>query len=296
MNVHRLLALSGVAVVAAACGNDDKGSTTPNQSVAYVRYVDAVPDTSALDFRFIDVIDNSPMFPGVTYGQYTPYQATGTGARHIKIFINPAPYRPDSSQIVAKQYLVDTTVTFEANTHYTVLHAGYAKTGATPKQGLYVIKDDLPAQATGKIALRAINGLWGFGNADVFTTTESATDPFASTAMEQNVPVLGPGTAAAAVRAYHVLDARPKTPDANSYKVWVRKAGMATPGATDSTSSTAPARISSDTSFANAVAGTQVDSTAFSALLLPASGTCAKCTKFTKPFTVYMVDQVGRKP
>jgi hypothetical protein len=296
MNVHRLLALSGLAVVAAGCGSDSKESTTPSQVVAYVRYVNAVPDTSAVDFRFVDAVENSPIFPGVTYGQYSPYQATGTGARHIKIFMNPLPYRTDSSQIVAKQFLVDTTVTFEANTHYTVLHAGYAKAGATPKQGLYVIKDDLPAKAGGKIALRAINALFGFGSADVFATTESSTDPFAGTPMEQNVPVLGPTTVTTAVRPYRVLDVRPKTPDASTWKLWARKAGMAAPAATDSTSSEAPARVSSDGTFPNAVAGAQVDSTIFSALLLPASGTCSKCTKFTKPFTLFMVDQAGRKP
>lgn len=299
MKVHRLLTLGGLAVVAAGCGNDDNGSTSPSQNVAFVRYVNAIPDTSAVDFRFVDEIEDSPVFAGVTYRQYTPYQPAGAGARHIKVFIDPFPYRPDSSQIIARQFLVDTTVTLEANTYYTILHAGYAKTGSTPKQGFYVIKDDLPAKAGGKIALRTINALLGFGNADVFATPETETAPFSGTALEPNIPVIGPGTATSAVTAYRTLDARPKTPDASTYKVWARKAGMAAPGASDSTSSAAPARVSSDTSFANAVAGAQVDSTVFSALLLPATRPC-NCgigrTTFAAPGILFMVDRVGRKP
>ncbi|MFL5575618.1 MAG: DUF4397 domain-containing protein [Gemmatimonadaceae bacterium] len=299
MKVHRLLTLGGLAVVAAGCGNDDNGSTSPSQNVAYVRYVNAIPDTSGVDFRFVDAIENSPVFVGVNYRQYTPYQQTGTGARHVKVFVSPNGYRADSSQIIAKQFLIDTTVTFEPNTYYTVLHAGYAKAGATPKQRLYVIKDVLPAEAGGKISLRTINALFPFGNADAFATTEESTTPFDGSALEQNVPVIDPTTVGSAVTAYRTLDARPNTSDTITYKLWVRKAGMTAPAAGDSLASLAPARVSNDGTFANAVAGTQVDKTVFTQVLLPPTVTCgcpASRPTFAKPGILFMVDRSGRKP
>ena len=294
MTVSRLLVLCGVALAAVACGGDSNGTTTPSEDIAYVRYVNAVPDTSGVDFRFVDALENSPVFPNVTYRQYTPYQATGVGARRIKVFINPTPYRADSSQIVARQFLKDTTVTFASKTYYTIVHAGYAKSGTTPQQGFYVIQDNLPATAAGKIHLRTINALFGFGSVDLFLTTETGSAPFATgTALESNVPVL---PAAAAVTPYRTLDVRPNTPATSSYKLWVRKAGLATLTSADSVSALVPARISSDTVFANAVAGAQVDSTAFTALLLPRAGTCSKCATFTTPGMLIMVDRAGRKP
>ena len=114
MTVSRLLPLCAAALVAAACGSDSNGPTAPDANVAYVRYVNAVPDTSGVDFRYVDAIENSPIFPNVTYRTYTPYQATGAGPRHLKIFIIPTAYRSDSSQLIARQFLQDTTITFEA--------------------------------------------------------------------------------------------------------------------------------------------------------------------------------------
>ncbi|MFL5576980.1 MAG: DUF4397 domain-containing protein [Gemmatimonadaceae bacterium] len=299
MKVHRLLALGGLAVVAAGCGNDDNGTTSPSQNVAYVRYVNAMPDTSAVDFRFVDAIENSPIFVAVDYRQYTPYQATGAGPRHIKVFMDPnVGYRPDSSQIIAKQFLVDTTLTFEPNTYYTILHAGFARQGS-PKQRFYVLKDALPAEAGGKISLRTINALFGFGSADVFATPDTDSTGFDGSALEQNVPELGPTTVASAVTTWRTLDTVPRSPRTNSYTLWVRKAGMATPAAGDSLFSVAPARISSDTSFANAVAGTQVDKTALTEVLLPPTLPCgcpASRSTFTKPGILFMVDRSGRKP
>ena len=294
MTVHRLLVVCAAALAVAACDDDTNGTTTPTEDIAYVRYVNAIPDTSAVDFRFVDELENSPVFPNITYRQYTPYQATGVGARRVKIFINPTPYRADSSQIIAKQFLKDTTVTFASKTYYTILHYGYARASATPQQGFYVIEDQLPAAATGKIHLRTINALFGFGAADLFTTTETGAAPFATgTALETNIPLV---PAAGSVTPYRALDVRPNTPASSSYKLWVRKTGLTTLTAADSVSAAMPARIGSDTSFVNAVAGAQVDSTVFTALLLPRSGTCSKCTTFTTPGILLMVDRAGRRP
>jgi len=93
------------------------------------------------------------------------------------------------------QIFLDTTVTFEVGKKYTLLHYGYAKTGATPKQRLIVIPDDPPTPAAGQVAVRAINAAPGIGPVDLYAkvvldTTSSAAAP-SGTPLFANIALAG---------------------------------------------------------------------------------------------------------
>ncbi|HYW31339.1 MAG TPA: hypothetical protein VE869_07515, partial [Gemmatimonas sp.] len=74
MRFRSLVALTGGLLAAGACKDDVTGVKTELAPAALIRYVNAVPDTSALDFRFVDGdVEQSPQFPGVTFRTFTAY-------------------------------------------------------------------------------------------------------------------------------------------------------------------------------------------------------------------------------
>jgi hypothetical protein len=129
----------------AAC-DEDGGVTTANRPpLAFVRYVNAVHDTSALDFKFIDAIEYSPMYTAMTFRSIGVYQGAEAGTRDIRVFAN-------SSTIgVTSVPLVDTTLTLVAGNYYTILHIGSSRAadGAATADRLVLVDDTRPAQDAG---------------------------------------------------------------------------------------------------------------------------------------------------
>lgn len=176
MRLQRIALLSAVAVLAAACQKDKGPFTAPNTPKAYVRYVNAVPDTNALDFKFVDQVEGSPYFGQLSFRDISAYQAVEVvaGGRHIRVFAtdplvtsNAIAPRID----VVSQVYVDTTINFEAGKYYTIVHTGYARTGQTPKQGLTVFEDDRSAAPSGtQIGVKAYNVAVGLGALSVTNT------------------------------------------------------------------------------------------------------------------------------
>lgn len=169
MKAFRLLLLCGAALATVAC--DDEGSVTEidRPPMAYTRFVAAVPDTSGTDWRFIDQLEYSPPAFNLTYRSFTPYQMTAPGERHLRIF-------PTSSDIdITSVPIIDEMINLEADTYYTIIHAGYARDGATPEDRLIVLQDDIPAVDDAHVAVRVLNlgtGLSGTpaGAVDVYAT------------------------------------------------------------------------------------------------------------------------------
>ena len=183
MRVHRLAIASLAIVGLTSCKGDSTGHPTGAvvPPLAYVRYFNAVSDTLPLDFRPIDQIEFSQPFLAVPFravglGSYQGYQA---GSRRIRVFPNSTDLATTSS------ILVDTSLTLNAGTYYSVMHVGYARTGQAPKQGLWVIEDPLPTPA-GNIAVRVIHTGVDLGNVDVYITA-GATDPLPATPTFANV-------------------------------------------------------------------------------------------------------------
>jgi hypothetical protein len=68
--MRALNAITAVATIAAlaACSSDaGKVFTADNGPIAYVRFVNAVPDSGAGDWRFVDQIEGSPVAFGLTF-------------------------------------------------------------------------------------------------------------------------------------------------------------------------------------------------------------------------------------
>ena len=164
--MRRFLQLSTLCLaagVASAC-KPSEVATIDIPPTAGVRFINAVPDTGAafgLDFRFIDIVENSAAFRvafrnnpqssgGVTASASIQYKAAAAGSRHFRIFLD------DTLQAVASTVLKDSTVTLEAGHNYTFLLWGNARSAGSDKMKLSVI-DETVADPGTQVALRVIN-------------------------------------------------------------------------------------------------------------------------------------------
>ena len=170
MRLSRLPALFVGLAAITGCGKDNV--TDPSfPPLAGVRFINAVNDTSAIDVRAIDQIQFSPVANALAFRSGTEHQPTEAKARHFRAFItspNPA---------ITSNPIVDTTVTFTANSRYTVLLTGSART----KVQFVVINDDVPAPAAGQIEIRSVNASTGAIDTYVVDSTITAL-PGAATA------------------------------------------------------------------------------------------------------------------
>ena len=169
--MRRILQLSTLGLlagVASAC-SPDTVFTTDLTPVAGVRFINAVPDTGAafgLDFRFVDIVENSAAFripfrngpqntviragDTVTASALIQYKAAKAGSRHFKIFLD------DTLQNVASVALKDSTVDLTAGHNYTFLLWGNARSTGSDKMRMTVIDENVPDPTT-SVALRVIN-------------------------------------------------------------------------------------------------------------------------------------------
>ena len=195
MRFQRLLFAAVVACGVSACAKDVVAVTHAPPPLAFVRYINAVPDTFNMDFRAVDQVTYSQpflntAFRGLGVGNYQGYQA---GSRHIRVFLDPNPSGPTVAvdPVVASTVMVDTTFTFTAGTYYTVLHVGHARAPSTEK--LLIIADALPTQSTTNFQYRVINTASVQGAVDVFVTPDTTTALVAGAATLPNVAPLAVG-------------------------------------------------------------------------------------------------------
>src|SRR3989442_621357 len=133
------LALAGSA---AACHPD----AVTNSAVvpkAGIHYVNAVPDTGAMDFRVVDIVSNSGLFGVAFRGMNVYAQGIEAGGRDIKVFMDGA------DPAVASTVMFDLTSAFSADAAYTLLAYGYARTGQTPTKKVLITTAAPPAVAAG---------------------------------------------------------------------------------------------------------------------------------------------------
>lgn len=175
MRFQRLLFAAVVACGVSACAKDVVAVTHAPPPLAFVRYINAVPDTFNMDFRAVDQVTYSQpflntAFRGLGVGNYQGYQA---GSRHIRIFLDPNPSGPTVpvDPAIVSTVMVDTTFTFTAGSYYTLLHVGHARAPSTDK--LLIIADALPAQSATNVQWRLINAASVQGALDVYVTTDS---------------------------------------------------------------------------------------------------------------------------
>lgn len=261
-------------VTLAACSEDDGVIVAPKVQLAYTRFIHAVPDTSAMDWRFIDILENSPTAFGLTYRNFTPYQATAVGTHQLRIFTT-------STNIdVTSVPLIDESVTLQANTYYTIVHVGYARAGQSPADKLVVLTDNIPDVATGSVAVRAVNLATGLGNLDIFASASGGTTPLPASPLFTNVAYLS-------ATAYSNLTPGPLALRATA-------AGQKTVMA----DSLAPAGLAPDPSAnLTAVGGSTRGGSAFSAFAFPrsvAGSGAPQGAVFQSPGITYIIDRNPR--
>jgi hypothetical protein len=271
MKSMRLALLLVGAFSLAACSEDDGVIVAPKEELAYTRFVHAVPDTGATDWRFIDILQNSPTAIGLTYRGFTPYQATAVGQHQLRIFTTSTDINITSVPII------DEAVTLQANTYYTIIHVGYARAGQSPADRLLVVQDNIPDVATSSVAVRGVNLATGLGNIDLFASASGGTTPLPPAPLFANVAYLG-------ATSYSNLAPGPLA-------VRMTAAGQTTVLA----DATAPPGQSADPAAnLNAVGGSTKGGSAFTALAFPRSvaGSAApQGSGFTSPGIVYIIDR-----
>ena len=181
MRRHFQLSMLCLAVgLASACSDPAKLIQTENIPTAGVRFINAVPDTNAMDLRFVDIVENSDHYQigfrngpttsgGVTGSRQIQYKNTRAGARHFRIFLN------GTTPEIASTVLKDTTVTLDAGKLYTAIMQGTARSGGM-RLAFY---EEVIADPAASVALRVINTT---GSAiDVRTYPSTGTAPVAPT-------------------------------------------------------------------------------------------------------------------
>src|SRR5579859_1037277 len=118
--VSALFLLAGLA----SCKNDTNGTIVTLPPLAGLRYINVVPDTSAVDFRIVDAVAYAPdavnatfrtggLPQGISSGAFLPlYQPVAAGPHEIRVFLN------GGSPAVSSIVLLDTTVTFLEGSNY----------------------------------------------------------------------------------------------------------------------------------------------------------------------------------
>ncbi len=247
-----LACLVGAAL--AACSDTKQGVLQPDEPVAYLRYVNVVPDTGAVDFRIVDIVGDAPSAGAATFrtGGYPsgiptnflpPHQRVAAGARQIRVF--PSSTNPQ----VTSQYLLDTTVTFQQGVYYTFYLTGSARSGTLRA----IVTEDAPASSPAGVAFRVIN-FGGAGAVDVDVVGQTTLAPLAGTATFANV-------AAGAVTAYQDLAI------GTNLKAVATAPGTRRPFLFQAL---AASGVRGDT-ITMPIAGTNVAGTAISAVVVPAS-------------------------
>ena len=157
------LAVLCLAVGAAsACSTPDTIIPSPDIPTAGVRFINAVPDTNAMDFRFVDIVENNAQYGisfrnspitsgGVTASAAVEYKNAQAGSRHIRIFLN------GTTAAIASTQLKDTTVTLTAGKLYTAIMWGSARAGTMK---LMFIEENIPDPGT-SVGLRVMNATSG---------------------------------------------------------------------------------------------------------------------------------------
>ena len=260
------------AIATTACDGDGGVTIAPKVPLAYTRFVNAVSDTGATDWRFIDQIENSPVVFGLSFRGFTPYQATARGARHLRVF-------PTSTNIdVTSKFLIDTILSFDADTYYTIVHFGFARAGQSPKHQIVVFKDSIPALGDVKVGVRAVNLAVGLGPVDLFASAAGGNTTLPAAPLFAGVSV-GASTAYASL-------------DVGGLALRVTNQSARDPILVDATAPTG--QPADPTLNLTAIGGSLLGRSVMSALLMPRSVPGSAATSFASPGLVFLIDRHPR--
>ncbi|MEP6990113.1 MAG: DUF4397 domain-containing protein [bacterium] len=267
---------------ASACSTPETIVATEDIPTAGVRFINAVPDTNAMDFRFVDIVESNAQYKigfrngpatsgGVTASAQIEYKNTRAGQRHVRIFLNGT--TPD----VASFVLVDTTLTIEAGKLYTAMMWGNARSGGMN----FVFYEEVIADPGTQVGLRVINTTGAAVDVRAFPST--GTLPVAATWVA--VPAYSRSSFVTAAPSQVLYNVQP----AGGGAVLVPQA-LALIGA--------PATSSAGTTTLDieGLPGTTQAGSAVTAIIFPASVVGSKATQFAAPGMSFMWDRRPPRP
>ena len=280
--------LACAAVLAACSGDAEKVFMAQPGQNAFVRFVNAIPDSGGQDWRFVDLVEGSPTTFNLTFRGIFPgasYQSAASGVRHLKIFqsaldLTFADPTKTSPSIVSTVF-VDTTFTLEAGTHYTLMAVGSLRAPRTAK--LVILTDNYSDPGT-SVGVRVVNA----GGSSALDVYGSATGGMSALPAAPLAAALAPFTASPWVTV---------TPGALTLRG--NSAGSKTLPAM--VEAAAPAGVAADKALnLTAVGGSTIAGTAFTAFIFPpavagslaasvVAGTCP--TRCATAGVVYAVDR-----
>jgi Domain of unknown function (DUF4397) len=166
----RLAAALLATGVIAACSKDLGPTVNTLGPRARVRVINAIPDTGAMDYRFVDSVE-APIELGLVFRGASGYQPFKAGARRLRAFA-----ASQTPAIVFGAPIIDQVVTLQADVYYTLIHVGLANAAGGTGDSVIVLVDSIPtlgALGSG-IAVRGVHAIPSVGSVDVFTTRTAA--------------------------------------------------------------------------------------------------------------------------
>jgi hypothetical protein len=247
---------------------------TPVLPTAGVRFVHAVPDTGAMDFRFVDIVENSAHYNftfRATVNLY--YKPARAGQRHLRIF------RAGTTADVASIVVKDTIVTLEAGKRYTFILWGFSRPGSSPPMRLTVIEDN-PPDPVNQVALRAIHAGAGLGAVDVIQYARGTTGTACPGGVTPPTTPTWGALAEFSVTGYTLV-----SPGDVCFTVTPAGGGTAHTANQLALTGT-PATIDIE-----AIPGTRVPGSAVSAIFVPRSVAGSQAPSFTTPGIIFVWDR-----
>jgi hypothetical protein len=288
MSFSRLLLLGVAAASVAACGSSSDSTLVTPDPAALVRFVNAVPDTGFMDFRFVDAVEGVPSTPFVNLafrsGFDRSYQRINVGAHHVRVFMGSANVGPSGSTndpAVVSTVMGDTTFTFALGVHYTFVFYGSARAGA---QKFLILTDNIAAPPSGNFSLRTAN--LNTTAQDVYVN--GSTTPLPAVGGSPGYPNVAPLSATSYINI-------PLAPATSNYAVTAADAGTTTPvrSTVMPVGTAAVAEIPGVAAALAATAGSRVGGV-FTAYIFPASTVGSKAPQtaaFTTPAVVLQADK-----
>jgi hypothetical protein len=265
MNLKRILFFTVAAVGLTAC--DDKGEvvTATLKPGAFVRFVNGVNDTLAIDFHPVDKVENG--FIAVPFRGQTPYLRFEAGTRQFKAFPNS-----DDAVTTSTPLQDNVTLTLTAGQYYTVILAGSARAAAgsaTADKITIIAETDTVSPTGANIKLRALNvdpaGPVDFFKVATTTTTPAGTPTIANVAYNQLTNYVQTATGAFAVRT-------------------------TTPGTFTVLATTAAPAGDNALAGVDPIPGATIGGSRMTAIYFPASVAGSKAASFTTPGVVILTD------
>lgn len=256
------LSLLGLAAGITAC-DVERVVETQQVPMAGVRFINAVPDTGSMDFRFVDIPESNahwdmPFRNNVVTTSSVPastklqYKAARAGERDFRIFMYGTTIE------VASTVVHEGSFTFEAGKNYTVLIWGYANPTGPGRPGnaqamrVDIFEENVPDPGA-QVALRVIN---------------TTMDPIDASYYEDGGTV--PGTATwANLAPMSISNYVTVAPDTFRYNV--TPAGVATNLFADARALLGAAAVTGPPGPFDAFPGTMVAGSAVTALVFPGS-------------------------